>query len=492
MGIIKRIKRLFGGGGAMDKKQDPTFFDKSILLTLYEEYIMSQQFYWYGVGQRYYKGENDILNRIMTTTKDGTKIIDDSQPNNKLNHAFMKALVDQKVNYSFGNPFKFSCDNEMYLKQVEDILKENRFNYKSKVAATMASNDGLTWIHPYITETGKFKFDIIPAEQIIPQWADDMHETLKSCIRAYNITSYELGTPQEMTILEYWTPEGFTRYRINGDSLIPLAMDLETITSGSLNGQVPHYQKGNQAKSWGKVPFICFKNNIDEFCDVRYVKNLIDNYDLTRSDLGNALEQLRNFIIVLENAQGTDLDEFLENLKLYGVIKTTNVDGSGTSANILSNPIDCQASTEHTQLLKQNIIELLQGVNLNLELKIPPSGVALQLLYSGLDIKASGFETEFQQAFNDLLYFINIYLEEDNKLNPTNIEEITIDFIRNMPQNTSEQIQNVKNSQGIVSNKTLYHNHPFVKNADEEEKQVNKENTVHEAYWDNVPPLPGE
>lgn len=491
MGVLKKIKDFFAGGGKKVNQQiaENDYFDQATILSLYQEYIMSEHFNWYGIGKRYYKGENDILYRIMTTTKDGNKVIDNTQPNNMLNHCFAKSLIDQKVNYSFGKPLKLNCDNPDYLDQVQNILKENKFDYRAKKAATMASNAGIVWLHPYIDEQGKFKFDIIPAEQIIPQWADDMHDNLLSCVRAYNITSYEMGSPQEVTILEYWTDQGFKKYQLNGDTLLPYAnFDLLTVTSGNLNGQQPHYTKDNFFKSWGKVPFIPFKNNIDEFCDVRYIKNLIDNYDLTRSDLGNALEQLRNFIIVLENAQGTDLEEFLDNLKTYGVIKTTNVDGSGTKASILSNPIDCEASTQHTQILKQNIIELLQGVNLNLELTIPPSGVALQLLYSGLDIKASGFETEFTQTFDDLMYFMNIYMKDKGLIsNNAAVEPITIDFVRNMPSNVAEQIQNVKNSKGIVSDKTLYKHHPLVDNADDEEKQVKKESTAHESYFDNVP-----
>lgn len=490
MGILSKLKSFFKGGDNIKQNQETGYFTESILLSLYQEYIMCDKFAWYEVGKRYYKGENDILQRIMTATKDGNKVIDNSQPNNRLNHCFAKSLIDQKVNYSFSKPFKFNCDNPDYLDQVKDILSANKFTYKAKKLATMTSNTGIIWLHPYIDESGDFKFDIVPAEQVIPQWADDIHETLESCIRAYNITSYSNGSPEEITILEYWTNEGFNKYQISGNSLLPFAnYDLLSVTSGSLNGQQPHYQTGEFFKSWGKVPFIAFKNNMDEFPDVRYIKNLIDNYDLTRSDLGNALEQLRNFIIVLENAQGTDLEEFLENLKLYGIIKTTNVDGSGTKANILSNPIDCQASTEHTQLLKQNIIELLQGVNLNLELTIPPSGVALQLLYSGLDIKASGFEAEFNQTFDDLTYFINNYLENKGLIKVGSKEDITIEFVRNMPSNISEQIQNAKNSKGIISDKTIYKHHPMVDNVDEEEMQVNKEQQAQDSYFDNVPKI---
>ncbi len=55
---------------------------------------------------------------------------------------------------------------------------------------------------------------------------------------------------------------------------------------------------------WGKVPFIPFKNNDFELPDLQFVKTLVDNYDVTRSDVANLLEDIKNIIYALRGYGG--------------------------------------------------------------------------------------------------------------------------------------------------------------------------------------------
>ena len=55
-----------------------------------------------------------------------------------------------------------------------------------------------------------------------------------------------------------------------------------------------------------------------------------------------------------------------------------------------------------------------------------------------------------------------------------------------MPQNTTEAIQQARDSQGVISNKTIFEHHPFVKDADEEEKRFNKENQVYDNHFNHL------
>ena len=66
--------------------------------------------------------------------------------------------------------------------------------------------------------------------------------------------------------------------------------------------------------AWGKVPFICFKNNWIETPDICFVKSLIDNYDKSRSDVANYIEEVKNIIFVLKGYGGEDITEFVRGL----------------------------------------------------------------------------------------------------------------------------------------------------------------------------------
>ena len=74
--------------------------------------------------------------------------------------------------------------------------------------------------------------------------------------------------------MEVWTEEGVTYYRLDGNLLI-----YDSINSQDEVGEVSHFKSNNIWQSWGKIPFIPFKNNWKEMPDIKAVKSLIDGYD---------------------------------------------------------------------------------------------------------------------------------------------------------------------------------------------------------------------
>lgn len=484
MGVLKKIKNLFSRGGG--EVNNDNSINQSTLLDLYDQFVMSEKFNWMDIGERYYMGKNDILKRVKYSVVNGQKVPDDTMPNNKLNFNYTKLLVDQKVNYCLAKAPKFNCDDENYLTAFEDMLTANKFNYYLPLLGKQASNTGIGWLQPYIDDTGAFKFLLIPAKQCIPLWVDDLHTNLKAMIRVYqSLSSFNLNNPEPVTILEYWTDTGMQQFKVDGTNLVQLnTFDLLTTLDGKFTGESAHYKAGDWLKSWGKVPFIPFKNNMLESPDIEDFKSLIDDIDRNKSDLSNGLEELRQRIIILENASGTELEEFLANLRLYGIAKTVNVDGSGSKIDVLNTPINCEGAMEHTTSVKNALMEIAQGANTTQEWKVPPAGVTLELLYRGLDIKCNGFEAEFKQGIEELQYFFKKYLEDKGQ---TVSEIATVEFVRDTPQNNTEKIQQVKDSvdSGSMSKETAVKKNPLVDDPEEEYKKIQSENKEYD--FDSVP-----
>ncbi len=135
---------------------------------------------------------------------------------------------------------------------------------------------------------------------------------------------------------------------------------------------------------WNKVPFISFKNNRIEKGDIKFIKSLIDNYDLSRSDVANFIEEVKNLIFVLKGYGGEDLGEFMDNLNYYRAL-ILDEDGD---ASTLNPTMDVEAIKIHYEQLKRDINECGQGVNKDLDkFGSSPSGIALKFLYSGIDLK---------------------------------------------------------------------------------------------------------
>ena len=170
-------------------------------------------------GEEYYKANNDINMRKMYRYEDETPVVDETKANNKLSHGFMHTLVDDKNNYLLLKPYTLECDDEKYLKELEDILGK-RFQKRLSQLGYEASNKGIAWLHPYISANGDFKMLRIRSEQVIPIWVDADHEELDAVIRKYDVKTYIGKERKDVTKVEYWTAENVIYYEVRDNELI--------------------------------------------------------------------------------------------------------------------------------------------------------------------------------------------------------------------------------------------------------------------------------
>lgn len=439
--------------------------EEELLLIEIEEFNSSDRRQWMLTGDKYYKVDNDIFNRkIVRKTEEG-EITDYTKANNKLAHGFAKNLVDEKIGYLLTKDYSLQCDKEEYIKKVKDVLGKY-FQYKLTHLGTETSNKGIAWLQVYIDEQGKFGTMLIPAEQCVPIWRDNTHTELDGMIRFYNQTVYEGKEKKKVTKVEHYTENEVNFYVLQDKQLI---RDIET----NEGGPILHYKQGEEWKSWGRVPFIAFKNNRLEYPDIRFIKSLIDDYDTSRSDISNFIEDVKTLIYVLKGYGGEDLSEFMRDLNYFRAIKIDDPEYGGVDT--LNPQMDIQAAKEHFEQLKRDINEFGGGVTKDLDkFGSSPSGIALKFLYSGLDLKCNHLEVEFKMAFEQLLYFINIYLSETHQGNYQDVD-VEIIFNRDITINETESIDNIVKSQDIISLETLIAQHPWVNDVEAELAKVKAE-----------------
>ena len=441
---------------------------ENIIKLYMDEFNMSRKRKMMLTGERYYKVENDIMKRKMIRYVDDKPVVDMSKTNNKLAHGFMKNLVDDKVNYLLSKPYTLNCKNQKYLEQVQEVLGK-RFQRNLSRLGTEASNKGVAWLHCYINANGEFKTVKIPSEQIIPLWEDEEHEELQGVIRYYIVETYYGSVKQDITHIEYWTNDKVDYYVLHDGRVI---LDSEKYMD---NEHLGHFEVNGVPTSWGKVPFIPFKNNDFELPDLQFVKTLIDDYDITRSDISNLLTDIQNTIYALKGYGGENLSEFMKDLAFYKAVKLEE-DGS---LDTIEGNINIEASSKHFEQLKKDIFDFGQGVDKNSDkLGNSPSGVALKFIYSGLDLKCNAMEEAFKWSFEELIYFVNQYLIVTGQ--GYSEEEVEIVFNRDIAINESQAITDCQNSMGVISKRTIVANHPFVTDLDEELKQIEKEQLTDE------------
>ena len=454
---------------------------EEIIKIFIDEFNASPQRQIMLAGERYYRAENDILNRKMLRYENERWVKDETKANNRLAHGFMRNLVDDKINYLLLKPLAMTCEDEEYLKAVKQTLGR-RFQKRLAQLGYEASNKGIAWLHPYINSAGEFKIMRIPSEQCIPIWIDNDHEELEAFIRYYDVEVYEGKEKRIVTKIEFHTADGVEYYEKapSGEVILDAEKYLDVEGDGIL---LPHFTVDGEPGTWDRVPFIPFKNNDMELPDLQFVKTLIDDYDRTRSDISNLLEEVRSVIFALRGYGGENLGDFMRDLAHYRAVKLDADEHAGID--LLQAKIDIDAAQKHWEALKKDIFDFGQGVDEDKD-KIgnAPSGIALRFLYSNLDLKCNTLEEWFKWGFEQLLYFVNRY-HEIMKL-PVSDKEIKIVFNRDIAVNESQAITDCLNSKGIISDKTIIANHPWVEDIEEELKQIEEENKSDE------PPMFGE
>jgi len=444
------------------------------------DWLTSDERRWMVTGQRYYVGDHDILRRKRTAIgEDGELIEVKNLANNKLVHAFVRKLVDQKVGYLLGKPLSIQTENQKYLDLLNEIFDKS-FLRLLKNLGKEAVNKGKAWLHVYYDEDGQLSFKKIPSEEIIPLWRDADHTELDAAIRVYEIEAYEGTQKRIITKVEFWDTAGVRRYVLDNGGLIP---DVEAGEEGSHFTAVVAGQ--DQPLNWERVPFIAFKYNDEELPLIRVVKSLVDEYDARTSDHANNLEDLPNSIYVLKNFDGQDLGEFRRNMSVYRAVKVMGDDGG---VDTLSIDIDTEATEKHLDRLRKDIYEFGRGVDTQSEkFGNSPSGIALKFLYADLDMDANIMETEFQASLEQLMWFVNIHLANTGAGDFMH-EPVEFVFNRDILINETDAITNIRNSSGILSDETLVAQHPWVTDVQEELDRIQKQREERSEAYGGLPP----
>ena len=385
-------------------------------------------------GDLYYDGKHDILHRQRTIIgQDGKVEPVQNLPNNKLIDNQYALMVDQKTNYLVGKPFTLNCENKTYVEILNKVFNK-RFRRLLKYVCEDALNGGLGWLYPFYNDRGELDFKHFPAHEILPFWADDDHTVLDCAVRLYPQEVWNGYQKETVDRVEIFKPDGLFRYIFQNDMLIP---DVET-------GEREDYftvSEGEEvtALNWDRIPLIPFKYNKREIPLLNRVKSLQDAINTVISDFENNMqEDARNTILVLKNYDGQNLGEFRANLAAYGAVKVREDGGVET----LTVEVKADNYKAILELLKKALISNARGYDAKDDrMGNNPNQMNIQSMYSDIDLDANGMETEFQAAFEELLWFVNQDLANKGK-GDFETEEITVIFNRDILINESEAIEN--------------------------------------------------
>ena len=403
----------------------------------------------YETGQKYYDNKNDIKDRDVPKNAEG--VPDYDKPDWRITHPIHANLVDQKVGHALTNPVSFKHKDESVTKKINELLGYE-FDDDLNDIFIASSNKGIEWLHPFVNEDGEFKFMQIPAEQIVPIYADRKERELEAVIRSY--------TYERERRVEYWTKDDVTYY-------IYLDNRLHLGWYHGINESNPTTHL--DCVSWGRVPFIPFKNNSQAVGDIWRYKTLIDAMDNQTSNVQNTFDEATELIYVLKGYEGENLSTFMRNLKHY---KAINVDGDG-GVDTIKIEVPVTSSNEWLEQLRKYIYDYGRGIDFQRQsLGNSPSGIALRFLYSDLDLKVKDLIRKATPAIKELLWFVFEFDSDNGEI----ADEVEISFSINRMVNELEQSQIASMSQTLISQDTVIENHPWVNDLEGEKERMSVDN----------------
>ena len=432
-------------------------------------------------GDNYYSGKHDILNKMRTAIGDDGKLIEiENLPNNKIVDNQYRKMVNQKVNYLVGQPFVIKCENQTYVEALKSYIQTKKFLKMLKEIAKDALNGTVGWIFPYYNEHGEFAFKRFKPREILPMWKDAEHTVLDAAIRAYEVIAYEGIEEKVVTKVEVFNPDGIYYFELKDENLIPEAPFFEPyFTMTDDDGQ-----KYNV--NWDKIPLIPFRYHADEVSLITMCKSLQDGLNKIESQWEDQMEEdPRNTIMVLVNYDGQNLGEFRRNLAQYGAVKVRSMDGSNGDVKTLQIEVNAENYKAIIEQFKKAIVENCMGYDAKDDrIGSNANQMNLKSMYSDIELDTNGMETEFQAAFEELLWFVNCHLANSGA-GDFEGEDVEIIFNRDIMISESEVITDIKNSVGILSDETLIAQHPWVDDPEEELKRMQKQKEADlEMYGD--------
>lgn len=430
-------------------------------------------------AREYYKNKTDIL---LEPSKPGRETEERPLRNadNRIPFNFHGLLVNQKASYMFTAPPLFDLGAKTANKTLTAFLGD-KYAKTCKDLCIDASNASVAWLHLWKGKEKNYKYAVVPAEQVIPIWTSDLEKELQGVMRSY--MSIDDDTGDNYTVYEYWNDTECQAYRIKAgdtvDELTEYQMFLADPELGEMTSRYLH--------DVGEVPFFPFFNNNTDTDDLDNVKPLIDVYCKVFSGFVNDLEDIQEIIFVLTNYGGTDLGQFLRELKDYKAIQIDNEgDGDKSGVSTLTIELPVEARRELLSTTRKCIFEQGQGIDPDPQNFGNSSGVALGFLYSLLELKAGLQETEFKLGFGRFIRCVgrlmNIAIADD---------AIVQTWTRTSVKNDLEIAGICNQSKGVISDETIVAHHPYVEDTEKEmvllEKQEEKNAEAKKEISDMFP-----
>ena len=222
------------------------------------------------------------------------------------------------------------------------------------------------------------------------------------------------------------------------------------------------WEGGEEPNLLGEIPLIAFYNNAGGSGDFAPVCSLVDAYNLLLSGAMDDMQSVANAFLALYGMQGTRQSD-IEEANRTRILSLSE----GGRAEFVVKNLNHEALAQLEGNLRRSILQLSMTPDLSDEsFSGNASGVALQYKLWGIEQVRSAKERSFSAGLNALLRALSGGLATLGT--PVALWQGTPVFYKNLPTNTAEQAETLLSLRGVLSDRTILENLPYVTDVEEE------------------------
>lgn len=388
--------------------------------------------------KNYYDGKHAILRKIYQ---------DKSKPCNRIVTNFCKVVTDTYSGYIAGKPITYTSNQN--IDDVQDVINYNDSDAEDMAFLTNVLVYGVAYELQWLDKDAQSRF-----AQVNPLNGFAIYDNTLDCELLYFVRWYDADSFDDSDVINI---EVYS------------ATDKKVYKSHGLGGMMELI--GEEIHHFGDVPVsVCYLN---------------DNED-----------NLFNCIISLNDAynelQSAEVDDYQAWVDAYLILTAADVDSEdvasmkenrvlvlpeGASATWLTKNANDTQIVNMLDNLKENIFKVTACPDMSDDGFMAQSGIAIKYKLINFENTAANIVARFTKALQRRIELICNVL--NLKASEAVWRDIQINFIRNLPEDLTEIVNLVNTLQGVVSNRTLLSQIPFITDvqaeleAIEQQKQAN-------------------
>ncbi len=381
-----------------------------------------------------YDGKHAILNK---------KYSDETKTCNKIVTNYAKIITDTYNGYIVGKPLTYTSNDD--ITDVQEVINYNDDNAENIAFCQNALIFGVAYELQWLDKYSKTRYS-----QVNPLNAFAVYDNTLDSNLLYFVRWYDANTIDEVDekIVEVYSATNKKTYKVKG-----IGGSLEFVS------EEVHYFKD--------VPVSVFWLNETEENIFDCIISLNDAYNELQS---SEVDDFSAFCDAYLALTGMDAED--EDVKSMKENRVLLLPQGGSAAWLTKNASDTQI-VNMLDNIKKNIFKVTACPDMADETFLAQSGTALAYKLVGFENVAAGIVARFTKAIQRRIELICNIL--NLKASDAIWRDININFVRNLPVNTTETIELVNALKGIVSDKTLLSQIPFIDDVQAELEAVQKQ-----------------